>query len=72
MLNLTGVNTKQVVSNEPFDKNEYEKGILKEIMPVIRNPKDKIVLTKSISNPKQKLWNFISGVIAKYYGDKSA
>jgi glutamate synthase (NADPH/NADH) large chain len=70
LVKLDGVNTKQVVSNEPFDKNEYEKGILKEIMPVIRNPKDKIVLTKSISNLNRSFGTLISGVIAKYYGDK--
>ncbi len=55
MVRLDGVNTKQVVSNEPFDKNEYEKAILEEVMPVIRNPKDSITLDKPISNLNRSL-----------------
>ena len=67
---LDGVNTRQVESNEPYDQNEYEKEILKELMPAIKNPNDPIVLEKEISNLNRSFGTRISGEIAKYYGDK--
>ena len=67
---LEGPNTVQVPSNEPYDKNEYEEEILKEIMPAIKNSNDSIVLEKSISNLNRSFGTRISGEIAKYYGDK--
>ena len=67
---LDGDNTCQVESNEPLDKNEYEKEILAELMPAIKNPNDPIVLEKSISNLNRSFGTYISGEIAKYYGDK--
>jgi glutamate synthase (NADPH/NADH) large chain len=67
---LDGVNTCQVESNEPYDKNEYEKEILKELMPAIKNPNEQMVLVKKISNLNRSFGTLISGEIAKYYGDK--
>ena len=67
---LDGVNTRQVESNEPYDQNEYEKEILKELMPAIKNPNDPIILEKEISNLNRSFGTRISGEIAKYYGDK--
>jgi len=67
---LDGPDTCQVESNEPFDKNEYEKEILKEVMPTIRNPQEEIVIEREISNLNRSFGTLISGVIAKYYGDK--
>ncbi len=67
---LDGVNTRQVEFNEPYDKNDYEKEILKELMGTIKNPKDPIVLEKPISNLNRSFGTLISGEIAKYYGDK--
>ncbi len=67
---LEGPNTVQVPSNEPYDKNEYEQEILKEIMPAIKNSSNPIVLEKSISNLNRSFGTRISGEIAKYYGDK--
>ena len=67
---LEGPNTVQVPSNEPYDKNEYEQEILKEIMPAIKNSNNPIVLEKSISNLNRSFGTRISGEIAKYYGDK--
>ena len=67
---LDGVNTRQVPFNEPYDKNEYEKEILSELMPSIKNPDDPIVLEKKISNLNRSFGTRISGEIAKYYGDK--
>jgi len=67
---LDGDNTCQVESNEPLDQNEYEKEILKELMPAIKNPNDSMVLEKKISNLNRSFGTRISGEIAKYYGDK--
>ena len=67
---LDGVNTRQVPFNEPYDQNEYEKEILEELMPAIKNPNDSIVLEKKISNLNRSFGTRISGEIAKYYGDK--
>jgi glutamate synthase (NADPH/NADH) large chain len=70
LVRLDGPDTCRVESNEPFDKNEFEKKILKEVMPAIRHPKDPIVLEKEISNLNRSFGTLISGEIAKYYGDK--
>lgn len=67
---LDGDNTCQVEFNEPYDKNEYEQEILKELIPAIKNPDDPIVLEKKISNLNRSFGTRISGEIAKYYGDK--
>ncbi len=67
---LDGPNTRQVPFNEPYDTNEYEKEILHELMPAIRNPNDTIILEKEISNLNRSFGTRISGEIAKYYGDK--
>ncbi len=66
---VEGVDTCQKESNEPFDKNEYEKEILKEVYKVIENPKDSIVVTKKITNLNRSFGTLISGEIAKYYGN---
>ncbi len=67
---LDGFNTKQVAFNEPYDKNEFEKQVLKEIMPSIKNPKEKMIVEKDIHNLNRSFGTLISGEIAKYYGDK--
>jgi glutamate synthase (NADPH/NADH) large chain len=67
---LDGHNTRQVPFNEPYDTNEYEKEILAELMPAIKNPNDTIILEKEISNLNRSFGTRISGEIAKYYGDK--
>ncbi len=66
---VEGVNTCQRERNEPFDKNEYEKKILKEVYKVIENPKESIVVTKKISNLNRSFGTLISGEVAKYYGN---
>ncbi len=55
--------------NEPFDRNEYEKALLEEVMPVLRNPKEEIVVEREISNVNRSVGALISGEIARYYGD---
>ncbi len=69
LFKLEGDNTCQVSSNEPYDKNEYEKEILKELMPAIRNTSEAISITKNVSNLNRSFGTLISGEIAKYYGN---
>jgi len=66
---VDGVDTCQVPSNEPFDSNEYEKQILKEVYAAIENPNHSVILNKTISNINRSFGARISGEIAKYYGD---
>ncbi len=70
LMRLDGVDTCQRTSNEPFDKNAFEKEILKEVYPVISNPNEKMVLKKEIENINRSFGTLISGEIAKYYGNK--
>ena len=70
LYNLDGVNTRQVPFNEPYDKNEYEKEVLKDVMSAIKNPNDPIILDRKIDNLNRSFGTRISGEIAKYYGDK--
>ena len=67
---LDGPNTHQVESNEPYDKNEFEKEMLAKLLPTIKNPKEAIVIDSEISNLNRSFGARISGEIAKYYGDK--
>ena len=66
---VEGPNTKQK-ENEPFDKNEFEKELLKQVMETIKNPNHKSVVKATISNLNRSFGALTSGVIAKYYGDK--
>jgi len=70
LMRLDGIDTCQQDSNEPFDKNTFEKGILKEVYPVISNKGEKIVLKKEIENIHRSFGTLISGEIAKYYGNE--
>ncbi len=67
---LDGVDTCQVDSNEPYDKNEFEKGLLKELMPTIKDPSKPIIKELEIDNLKRSFGTLISGEIAEHYGDK--
>ncbi len=66
---LDGENTCQVPFNEPYDQNEYEQEILKELIPTIENPSTPIVLNKEISNLNRSFATRISGEIAEHYGN---
>ncbi len=70
LMRLDGIDTCQVPSNEPFDSNEYEKEILKEVYPAIENPGQSVIVNKTICNVNRSFGARISGEIAKYYGDK--
>ncbi|PLY03251.1 MAG: glutamate synthase large subunit [Desulfuromonas sp.] len=64
-----GKNTWQK-RNDPFDDNAFEKEVLKELMPTIKNPRKQIVIEREISNLNRSFGAMISGEIAKHYGDK--
>ena len=66
---LDGLNTCQVPFNEPYDQNEYEQELLKELMPTIKDPSKPIVISKEISNLNRSFATRISGEIAAIYGN---
>ena len=66
---LDGVNTCQVSSNEPYDQNEYEQELVKELMPTIKDPSTPIVLNKEIGNLNRSFATRISGEIAAIHGN---
>jgi len=66
---VEGIDTCQVPFNEPYDKNEYEKEIIKELMPTIKDPSTPIVLNKEISNLNRSFGTRISGEIAAIHGN---
>jgi len=66
---LEGVNTCQVPFNEPYDQNEYEQDMIKELMPTIKDPSTPIVLNREISNLNRSFATRISGEIAAIYGN---
>ncbi len=70
LMNVKGANTRQKEKNEPFDKNEFENGILKEVYEAIEDRKNKVVLEKDICNLNRSFGARISGEIAKFYGNK--
>ena len=60
----------QTRRNDPWDKNLYEKALLDEVMPVLRNPQEEIVVERDIQNVHRSVGALISGEIARYYGDR--
>ena len=66
---IDGVNTCQVPFNEPYDQNEYEQDIIKELMPTIKDPSAPIVLNKEIGNLNRSFATRISGEIAAVHGN---
>lgn len=60
---------EQSRDNEPFDKNLYEKGLLEQVMPVIRAAQEKVVVDNEICNLNRSVGAMISGEVARYYGD---
>ena len=66
---VDGINTKQK-PNPPFDDNTFEKELLEEVLPVIKNPNEQLVVERVIMNTNRSFGTLISGTIARYYGDK--
>ncbi len=67
---IDGIDTCQKDRNEPYDKNEFEKALLKKVHRTIENPKMPIKVKETICNLNRSFGTLISGEIAKYYGDK--
>jgi glutamate synthase (NADPH/NADH) large chain len=61
--------TCQVPFNEPYDQNEYEQDIIKELIATIKDPSIPIVLDKEISNLNRSFATRISGEIAAIHGN---
>ena len=66
---VSGIDRKQK-ENPPFDDNAFEKELLKEIYPVIRNPQTEMVVERTITNINRSFGTLISGEVARYYGDQ--
>jgi glutamate synthase (NADPH/NADH) large chain len=65
-----GTNTHQQKFNPPFDKNDFEKDVLKEAMSAIKHPEYPVIISRNITNVNRSFGALISGEIAEYYGDK--
>lgn len=63
----TNLKTKE---NPHFDDNAFEKQLLKDVVHVIKNPKEEVVIEAEIKNTNRSFGALISGEVAKYYGDK--
>ena len=69
MYHTEGVDTCQVTSNDPFDPNEFEKDVLKDVMNTIKHPEQKVTINRTITNINRSFGARVSGEIAQYYGD---
>ncbi|NOQ42686.1 MAG: glutamate synthase large subunit, partial [Desulfuromusa sp.] len=69
LMQVEGSNTQQK-ENLPFDKNTFEKAVLKEVYPIIKNPQTEMVVEREIINTNRSFGTLISGEIAKFYGDQ--
>ncbi|MEM1135863.1 MAG: glutamate synthase large subunit [Bacteroidota bacterium] len=67
---VEGQNYRTAEYNYPFDRNDYEKQVLKQVLPTIKNPQFPVVVNYNISNTNRSFGALTSGVIADYYGDK--
>jgi len=65
---VDGMNTQQK-PNPPFDDNAFEKQVLEEVYPVIKNPQEEIVIERTIMNTNRSFGTLTSGEIARFYGD---
>ncbi len=55
--------------NECFDKNEFEKQVLKEVLPTIYQPRKPTTVKRDITNTNRSFGALISGEIADIHGD---
>ncbi len=67
---VDGIDTCQKDSNETFDKNKFEKKLLKKVHRTIEKPNTPIKIKETICNLNRSFGTLISGEIAKYYGDE--
>ena len=66
---LDGPDTCQKEKNEPFDKHKFEKDVFLQVEKTISNPRNKSVYDAKICNLNRSFGAYISGQIAKKYGD---
>lgn len=55
--------------NPPFDDNAFEKEVLKEVQPAIRDPRVEVVVERTIRNVNRSFGALLSGEVAHYYGN---
>ncbi|RXK12249.1 glutamate synthase large subunit [Halarcobacter mediterraneus] len=67
---IDGVDTCQKEFNTPYDKNKFEKELLKKVHRTIEKPNTPIKVKETICNLNRSFGTLISGEIAKYYGDE--
>ena len=65
-----GENIRKREKNDPFDKNEFEEDLLREILPTIKSPQFPIVVHRKIINTNRSFGTKTSGIIASFYGSK--
>jgi len=70
LMHIEGEDTHSKLPNDPYDKNEFEKSILKEVYKAIQNPEQRVVVHREIQNINRSFGAMISGEVAKYYGNK--
>jgi glutamate synthase (NADPH/NADH) large chain len=66
---IDGVDTCQVESNVPYDKNEESHKLLRKVMNTIENPCTPVKIDAEITNLNRSFGTLSSGEIAKRYGD---
>jgi glutamate synthase (NADPH/NADH) large chain len=66
---VEGVDTCQVESNDPYDKNEESHKLLRKVMNTIENPCTPVRIDAPITNLNRSFGTLTSGEIAKRYGD---
>jgi len=69
LMQVEGSNTWQK-ENSLFDQNSFEKVVLNEVYPVIKNPQTEMIIERDIINTNRSFGTLISGEIAKFYGDQ--
>jgi len=67
---IDGIDTCQIKSNDPYDKNLQSHALLEEILPTIKNPSKPIIVHHNITNLNRSFGTLASGEIAKRYGDE--
>lgn len=55
--------------NPPFDDNAFEKEVLDEVRPVIRDPRREMLVQRRIRNVNRSFGALISGEVVQYYGN---
>ena len=66
---IAGIDTCQR-PNPPFDDNAFEKAVLQEVLPAIRDPRAEVIVERSIRNINRSFGALLSGEVAHYYGNQ--